>query len=73
MTLTAHRPQEGAPSPAGDAREAFDQALKTLLRTWHEYEVLRALGAPRDTVSAAHGALEQARSEVARHRPPPHS
>jgi len=39
-----------------------------LLRTWHHYEVLRALGAPGDTVHAAQGALEKARSDVVRSR-----
>jgi len=59
----AIRPQVGDGSP-----EAFDEAFKTLLRTWHHYEVLRALGAPQDTVSAAQGALERARGEVVRQR-----
>ena len=69
MTLTAHRPTQATQPQVGDgAREAFDEACKALLRAWHNYEVLRALGAPRDTVSAAHGALEKARGEVARRR-----
>ncbi|MBP1633164.1 MAG: hypothetical protein H6Q11_1452, partial [Acidobacteria bacterium] len=28
------------------APEAFEEAFKALLRTWHHYEVARALGAP---------------------------
>ena len=69
MTPTAHRPTLATRPQVGDgAPEAFDEAFKTLLRTWHHYEVLRALGAPQDTVSAAHGALERARRDVVRHR-----
>ena len=69
MTLTAHRPQQEARPDSGDgARDAFDEAFKALLRAWHDYEVLKALGAPLDTVSAAHGALQRARGEVARRR-----
>jgi len=72
MTLTAHRPaQDTRQLPEDGARDAFDQAFQALLRAWHDYEVLKALGAPLDTVSAAHGALQQARSEVARHRRAP--
>jgi hypothetical protein len=69
MTLIAHRPiQATRPQVADGAREAFDEAFRALLRTWHDYEVLRALGAPPGTVSAARGALEKARVEVARRR-----
>ncbi|MBN2114413.1 MAG: hypothetical protein JW785_09840 [Acidimicrobiia bacterium] len=69
MTLTAHLPSQDARHlPEDGARDAFDQAFQALLRAWHEYEVLKALGAPLDTVSAAHGALQRARSEVARSR-----
>lgn len=69
MTPTAPRPTLATRPQVGDgAREAFDEAFKTLLRTWHHYEVLRALGAPQDTVSAAQGALERARGEVVRRR-----
>ena len=72
MTLTAHRPHQEALPDSGDAaRDAFDEAFKALLRAWHDYEVAKALGAPLDTVSAAHGALQQARGEVARSRPVP--
>jgi len=72
MTLTAHRPQQEAlPDPVDGARDAFDEAFKALLRAWHDYEVAKALGAPLDTVSAAHGALQRARGEVARSRPVP--
>lgn len=70
MTITAHRPQqEDHPDPDDGARDAFDEAFKALLRAWHDYEVLKALGAPLDTVSAAHGLLQRARGEVARRRP----
>jgi hypothetical protein len=69
MTLTAHRPTQAArPLPGDGARDAFDEAFKALLRAWHDYEVLKALGAPFDTVTAAHGALQKARGEVARSR-----
>jgi len=69
MTLTAHRPTLATRPQVGDgAPEAFDEAFKALLRTWHHYEVLRALGAPGDTVHAAQGALEKARREVVRSR-----
>jgi len=69
MTLTAHRPTLANRPPVGDATpRAFDEAFRTLLRTWHHYEVLRALGAPGDTVHAAQGALEKARSDVVRSR-----
>jgi hypothetical protein len=70
MTLTAQRsPQDDARTLPGDgARDAGDEALKALLRAWHDYEVLKALGAPLDTVSAAHSALQRARGEVARRR-----
>lgn len=74
MTLTAQRPAETARPPVNDGpSEGFDQAFKALLRTWHDYQVLRAIGAPREAVCAAHGALEEARSEVFRHRPLPPS
>ena len=74
MTLTTHRPPEAAPPQVGDgADEAFDEAFKALLRTWHDYEVLRAIGAPLEAVFAAHGALQKARGEVSRHRPTPQS
>lgn len=69
MTLTADRPITAARPLVGDGtREAFDEACKALLRTWHHYEVLRALGAPGEAVSAAQGALERARGAVARSR-----
>ena len=69
MTLTAERPTPETGSDPGDsARDAFDEAFKALLRAWHDYEVLKALGAPFDAVSAAHGALQRARGEVARRR-----
>jgi hypothetical protein len=69
MTLTAHPPIQATRSQVGDGtREAFDEAFKALLRAWHDYEVLRALGAPLDAVSAAHGALAKARGEVIRSR-----
>ncbi len=69
MTLTAHHPtQDARPLPGDGARDAFDEAFQALLRAWHDYEVLKALGAPLDTVSAAHGTLQKARSEVARRR-----
>jgi hypothetical protein len=69
MTLTAHRPTQDTRPLTGDgARDAFDEAFKGLLRAWHDYEVLKALGAPLDTVSAAHGALQRARGEVSRRR-----
>ena len=69
MTLTAPRPtQEARPLEDDGTRDAFDEALKAMLRAWHDYEVLKALGAPGDTVSAAHGALQRARGEVARRR-----
>ncbi|MCU0281714.1 MAG: hypothetical protein MUE66_07845 [Acidimicrobiia bacterium] len=72
MTLTAQRSQQEALPETGDgARDAFDEAFKALLRAWHDYEVAKALGAPLDTVSAAHGALQRARGEVARRRPVP--
>jgi hypothetical protein len=69
MTLTAHRPLPEARALPGDgARDASDEAFKALVRAWHDYEVLKALGAPLESVSAAHGALQRARGEVARHR-----
>ena len=69
MTLIAHRPtQDARPLPEDGARGAFDEAFQALLRAWHDYEVLKALGAPLDTVSAAHGVLQKARGEVARRR-----
>ena len=69
MTLTAQLPTpDTRPLPRDGARDAFDEAFKALLRAWHDYEVLKALGAPLDTVSAAHGALQKARGEVARRR-----
>lgn len=69
MTLTAHRPQQEVLPDSGDgARDAFDEAFKALLRAWHDYEVAKALGAPLDTVSTAHGVLQKARGEVARRR-----
>ena len=69
MTLTAHHPIQDTRALSGDgARDAYDEAFKALLRAWHDYEVLKALGAPLDTVSAAHGALQRARGEVARRR-----
>jgi hypothetical protein len=68
MTLTARRPGQAAPSEAGDT---FDDAFKAMLRAWHDYEVLRGIGAPRDTVAAAHGALQRAKVEVARRRSNP--
>ena len=68
MTLTAHRPQDARPFPGDGARAACDEACKVLLRAWHDYEVLKALGAPRDAVSEALGALQRARGEVARRR-----
>ena len=69
MTPTAPRPTLATRPQVGDGSpEAFDEAFKTLLRTWHHYEVLRALGAPQDTVTAAQGALERARGEVVRRR-----
>jgi hypothetical protein len=72
MTLTAQRSQQEALPETGDgARDAFDEAFKALLRAWHDYEVAKALGAPLNTVSAAHGALQRARGEVARCRPVP--
>jgi hypothetical protein len=72
MTLTAQRPQQEARPDSGDgARDAYDEAFKALLRAWHDYEVLKALGAPFDTVSAAHGVLQRARGEIARRRPVP--
>jgi hypothetical protein len=74
MTLTAHRPLEAARPQVGDgAPAAFDEAFKALLRTWHDYEVLRGIGAPPDAVFAAHGALERARGEVSRRRSTPQS
>ncbi|MFH1329178.1 MAG: hypothetical protein ABIJ48_00750 [Actinomycetota bacterium] len=69
MTLTAQRPTlDTRPLPGDGARDAFNEALKALLRAWHDYEVLKALGAPLGTVSAAHGALQRARGEVDRCR-----
>ena len=69
MTLTTQRPTpDTRPLPGDGARDAFDEALKALLRAWHDYEVLKALGAPLDTVSAAHGALQKARGEIDRCR-----
>ena len=69
MTLTAHRPTPATRPQVGDgAPEAFEEAFKALLRTWHHYEVARALGAPGDTVRAARGALEKARGDVVRSR-----
>ncbi|MBM3695083.1 MAG: hypothetical protein FJW79_04010 [Actinobacteria bacterium] len=69
MTLTAHRPRQEARLCREDgARDACDEAVKALLRAWHDYEVLKALGAPLDAVSAAHGTLQRARGEVARRR-----
>ena len=68
MTLTAHRSPQEVLETGDGARDAFDEAFKALLRAWHDYEVAKALGAPLDTVSAAHGALQKARGEVARRR-----
>ncbi|HUU61812.1 MAG TPA: hypothetical protein VMX37_05450 [Acidimicrobiia bacterium] len=69
MTLTAHPPIPATRPQVGDgARQAFDEAFRALLRTWHDYEVLKALGAPPEAVSAARGALEKARVEVNRRR-----
>jgi hypothetical protein len=69
MTLTTHHPIQDARALPGEvARDACDEAFKALLRAWHDYEVLKALGAPLDTVSAAHGVLQRARGEVARRR-----
>jgi len=69
QTIPAYRPVQAAePDPGDGARDAFDEAFKALLRAWHDYEVLKALGAPLDTVSAAHGALQKAKGEVARSR-----
>jgi hypothetical protein len=69
MTLTAPHPTQDARALPGDgARDACDEAFQALLRAWHDYEVLKALGAPLDTVSAAHGVLQKARGEVARRR-----
>lgn len=66
MTLTAPPPTlDTRPLPGDGARDTFDEALKALLRAWHDYEVLKALGAPVDAVSAARGALQRARGEIA--------
>jgi hypothetical protein len=69
MTLTTYHPLRDTRSgPEHTERDAFDEAFRALLRAWHDYEVLRALGAPLDTVSAARGALQRARGEVTRRR-----
>ena len=69
MTLTASHPTQGtSPLPGDGARDAIDEAFKALLRAWHDYEVLKALGAPLGAVSVAQGALQRARGEVARRR-----
>jgi hypothetical protein len=74
MTITAHLPTEATRPQVGDGvPQAFDEAFKALLRAWHDYEVLKAIGAPWDTVFAARGALERARGEVSRHRLMPRS
>ncbi len=43
-------------------------AVWTLLRTWHHYEVLKGLGAPVHEVAEAFGALQQARTDLMRRR-----
>jgi hypothetical protein len=74
MTLTAqHQVQATRPQVGDGARETFDEAFQALLRAWHDYEVLKALGAPLDAVSAAHGALAKARGAVVRSRLAPTS
>jgi hypothetical protein len=54
-------PSESAPKD--DLHEVW-----TLLRTWHHYEVLKGLGAPVHEVAEAHGALQQARTDLQRCR-----
>ena len=68
MTLTAQRPPATRSGYGDDSDDAFSQAFQALLHAWHDYEVLRALGAPLASVSAARGALERARGEVTRCR-----
>ena len=46
----------------------FDEAFRSLLRAWHDYEVSKALGASLDELATARGTLQRARAEVARRR-----
>ena len=70
MTVTIdtnHR----APAPqaiTGVNGAEFDEAFRSLLGAWHDYEVSKALGAPLDDIAQARGTLHKARAEVARRR-----
>jgi hypothetical protein len=69
MTVTVGREHRSpAPRITGANGAEFDEAFRSLLRAWHDYEVSKALGASLDDIATARGTLHRARSEVARRR-----
>ena len=64
MTAIAPNLASSESAPQDD----LNLAVWTLLRTWHHYEVLKGLGAPVHEIAEAHGALQQARTDLNRCR-----